>query len=116
MFRASPSRQGDPANFPMDRARAERGPLQRETFSEMNEFLRQTAALALVRPSDTGQAGQSEAADTGSPNLSCTQWQRGFHGHARQRHVLLQVRPKRLVAIEDALALPFGQFGQSRGR
>ena len=105
---------GNTAHFPINRTRAERWPLQREAFSEMTELLRQTAALTLIRPSGTGQAGQSEAPITAHPVLSCTQRQCRLHGDARQRHVLLQVRTKRLVAIEGALSLPFGQFGQSR--
>ena len=70
----------------------------------------------MVRPSGAGQSHQTESPVTIHPALCRPHRHGGLRGDARERHVLLQVRTERLVAVEGPLTLPLGQLGQRRAR
>ena len=72
----------DTADFPIYGAGTERGSLQRETFGEMAQIVRQAATFSLIGPPGPGQTNQPEPTVPAHPVLSCPQRERRFLGDA----------------------------------
>jgi hypothetical protein len=93
---------GNTARVSIDRAGAEWGLLQRETFGEASQLVRYTASFALVRPCDAAQPREPKAPVSADPALRGAQRQPCLRSDACERDSLFQMWAELAVSIKGA--------------